>query len=130
MENRFGVKDFILITLFVVLIVMVALSMKQYDRQWETIQKIRSDVSDVQNKLASGVIVAGGTRPSTNPADYPKDDPFGRVRAAQAMPGFARGDWVVEAVAQIATLTPFVSSDVYPGGRTTWCSRRWPCSTR
>src|SRR5436190_2103383 len=60
MENRFGVKDFVLFILFGVLIVMVALAMKQYDRQWDEIQQIRLVVRDVQGKLANGVVVAGG----------------------------------------------------------------------
>jgi peptide/nickel transport system substrate-binding protein len=114
MENRFGVKDFILFILIGVLIVMVAVAMKQYDRQWDDVQSIKAQVAALRGKIEDGGwSTRPGTRPSTNPSDYPKDDPFGRVRAAQAMPGYAKGDWVVEAVAQIATLTPFVSSDLY-----------------
>ena len=41
MENRFGVKDFISMTLLVVLIVSVWIAMKQYDRQWADMQQIR-----------------------------------------------------------------------------------------
>ena len=35
MENRFGLKDFVVLVLLVVIIVMVALKMIQDDRQWE-----------------------------------------------------------------------------------------------
>lgn len=125
MESRFGVKDFILFLLLAVLIGIVVLAMVQYDRQWEAIRTIRQDLKEVQNTLARGVNVSGGGMTmtggsnsglpaSTNPADYPKDDPFARIRAAQAMPGYAPGDWIVEAVpGQLATITPLVSSDLY-----------------
>lgn len=114
MENRFGVKDFVLFILIGVLIVMIAAAMIQYDRQWKDVQAIKAQVVALRGKIEEGGFsTVAGTRPSTNPADYPKDDPFGRVRAAQAMPGYAKGDWVVEAVSTIATLTPFVSTDLY-----------------
>src|SRR3954463_8377771 len=99
MENRFGVKDFVLFVLLVILIGTVLLAMSQYDRQWGAIQKIKDrlddqsrDLRDLQRTLARGVNVAGGTGgvpttgpdnaagsyPSTNPAFYGKDDPFAR----------------------------------------------------
>jgi peptide/nickel transport system substrate-binding protein len=134
MENRFGVKDFILFLLLTVLIGAVLLAMRQYDRQWSDIQAIRDrlddqsrDLRDLQRTLARGVNVAGGagvsttgpdtsaaSYPSTDPAFYGKDDPFARQKAARAMEGFAEGDWVVDtSMGQIAKLTPFVSTDLY-----------------
>src|SRR3954470_8163241 len=103
MENRFGVKDFVLLILLVVLIGVVVLAMFQYDRQWADVQKIRDqlaeqarDLRDPQRTIARGVTLSGagnaaggatvstGTRPisSTNPSDYGKDDPFARIKAA------------------------------------------------
>ena len=132
MENRFGVKDFVLLLLLVILIGVVVLAMFQYDRQWTDVQKIRDqlaeqarDLRDLQRTLARGVTLGGtggsgavstGTRPiaSTNPADYGKDDPFARIKAARANPSYAEGDWLVDvAMGQIAKLTPFIASDLY-----------------
>jgi peptide/nickel transport system substrate-binding protein len=131
MENRFGVKDFVLLFLLIVLIGAVVLAMFQYDRQWADVQKIRDqlaeqgrDLRDLKRSVARGVTLGGGggaavstgTRPisSTNPADYGKLDPFARVKAARANPTYAEGDWLVDvALGQIAKLTPFIASDLY-----------------
>ena len=62
MENRFTVKDFLLFVLLIALIISVWLAMKQYDRQWEQLRAIRTqlddqgkDILEVQRTLASGV---------------------------------------------------------------------------
>src|SRR5688572_28390935 len=126
MENRFGVKDFFLFLVLAVLIGIVVLAMVQYDRQWADIRKIRErldeqgrDLRDLQRSIARGVAVVGTGGPdpsagatSTNPADYPKDDPFARLKAARAMPGFAEGDWLVEATNEMAQITPLLSHDI------------------
>jgi peptide/nickel transport system substrate-binding protein len=94
--------------------------MKQYDRQWEQIQKIESKLNDqardlrtIQTSIASGVAIAGpGQTPSTTQAIDPKD-PFGRIRAAKAMPGYAMGDWLVQAAnGGVAKITPLLSGDL------------------
>ncbi len=129
MENRFTVKDFFLFLLLIVLIGVVAVAMLQFDRQWTDIRKVRDkldeqgkDLRDLQRTLARVSIVGTGGGPatlpgtgiaSTNPADYP-NDPFARTKAAQAMPGYAEGDWVVDtSMGGIAKLTPFIASDLY-----------------
>jgi peptide/nickel transport system substrate-binding protein len=136
MENRFGVKDFILFALLVVLIGVVLLAMQQYDRQWAEVQKIKGRLDDqgqnlraIQRALARGISVHSGPTtgasasasdygeqhyPSTNPAYYGKDDPFARQKAARANPDFAEGDWLVDtSEGGIAKLTPFISADLY-----------------
>jgi peptide/nickel transport system substrate-binding protein len=131
MENRFGVKDFILFVLLALLIGVVVLAMLQYDRQWTDVQKIRDqlaeqgrDLRDLQRSIARGVtfnsqggagtLATGSRIASTNPADYGKDDPFARIKAARANPTYAEGDWLVDvAMGQIAKLTPFIASDLY-----------------
>src|SRR5258706_385954 len=130
MENRFSVKDFILFVLLALLIGAVVLAMMQYDRQWNDVKTIKAqlsdqsrDIRDLKDAVARGVNVIG-TRPSTgtpttsyastNPADYDKNDPFARQKAAHAMPGYAEGDWCVDtAMGGIAKLTPFISTDRY-----------------
>jgi peptide/nickel transport system substrate-binding protein len=120
MDSRFGIKDFFLFLLLAGLIVLVCLAMKQYDRQWEQIQKIESKLNDqardlrtIQTSIASGVAIAGpGQTPSTTQAIDPKD-PFARIRAAKAMPGYAMGDWLVQAAnGGVAKITPLLSGDL------------------
>src|SRR3712207_6711840 len=109
MENRFGVKDFVLLFVLGVLILLVVLAMFQFDRQWDDVQLIRSKLDDQAKELRSlrdqiqqGVAVrghAGGNPPTTQQASGSTDtsDPFYRLREVERMPSFARGDWVVSA---------------------------------
>src|SRR5689334_3391042 len=118
MENRFGVKDFVLMLLLVVLIVSVWLGMKQYDRQWEAVRGIEQSLKDIQRTLARGVAVnTGGGGTSVGSASRPvidSNDPFKRMREARANPDYAQGDWLVEATpGGIAKLTPFLAGDKY-----------------
>ena len=62
MENRFGLKDLVVVILLVVLILSVWLAMKQWDRQGEQLQTISNrlddqgrSIIDIQKTLASGV---------------------------------------------------------------------------
>ena len=123
MENRFGFKDLLVLTLLVVLIVSVWLAVKAWDRQWEQLQTIRTrvedqgrDLRDIQKALASGVAVArpaGGSDAQT-PATTQSADSFARIRAARAMPGYAAGGLLVDAFGNsVGKLTPLVSSDAY-----------------
>lgn len=121
MEKRFTVKDFFLFLLLVGLIVSVWLAMKQYDRQWEQLQRIQSrledqgrDILEVRRKIDQGVAVASpsSAEGATRPAD--QGDPFARVRAARALPGYAAGGMLIDAFGNsVGKLTPLVSSDAY-----------------
>ena len=51
MENRFGVKDFFLFLLLIALIVVILLAMKQYDRQYQTVQSINEQGRDQLREL-------------------------------------------------------------------------------
>lgn len=125
MDNRFGVKDFFLFSLLAILIVLVLLAMKQYDRQFEKIVGLESrtgqltdDLTRLSRKVGeiqtSGVAVSG---PATGRAAGPVDpalDPFADVRAARAMPGYAEGDWLVQNMGtRIGKITPLTSSDIF-----------------
>src|SRR5437588_446523 len=70
MENRFGVKDFILFLLLLGLIGVVLLAMQQFDRQWTDVQKIRArlddqgqSLRDIQRALALETLI--GINPQT-----------------------------------------------------------------
>ena len=120
MENRFGVKDFVLYLLVVVLIVIVLLGMKQYDREWTLLQQIQkqstdqsADLAGIHRQLARGLTVANGSSNTPTPTTQPGDDPFARIEAAQKLPGYAQGDWYVDSGPNSDRLTPIISGDVF-----------------
>jgi peptide/nickel transport system substrate-binding protein len=130
MQNRFGIKDLVLVVLMVVLIVAVFLQMKQNDRQFVVLQRI-SDKMDVQSRdlahvnreLARGVTVARGgggaatTRGAVSPGGSLLEeaaDPFDHVKQAQTNPDYALGDWfIVNTGVRLPKLTPFTGTDLY-----------------
>lgn len=122
MENRFGFKDFVIISLLLGVLILVILGMIQFDRQWMQVQAIRARLDDqaselrqIHDAINSGVAVRvdGATTHSTV-AENPKGDPFTRTRAATTMPGFSRGDWAIQMFpGQVAKLTPLLSGDAY-----------------
>src|SRR5215469_15590598 len=108
MQNRFGFKDLILTVLLVLLIAVVLLGMKQLDRQWFALQTLQ-DQGKEQTRLlaqisrslddmaANGISVSGGsatTQPTASRTHRP--DPFAALKEAQAMPDFARGDFLID----------------------------------
>jgi peptide/nickel transport system substrate-binding protein len=119
MENRFGVKDFFILGLLLIIVVMIGLCMIQYDRQWTEIGKLNTNVSQLATDLATirsqinqGVAVQA---PATSTASTePAVDPFASLHEAEKKPDFARGDWLVENFGtNIGKLTPLISTDVY-----------------
>ena len=62
MENRFGIKDFLLFGLVTVLIVLVVAAMWQYDRQWNDITLLKK-----QNADLAGDTWAHRGRPGAHP---------------------------------------------------------------
>jgi peptide/nickel transport system substrate-binding protein len=125
MQNRFGIKDFFLFALIVVLGVLVVLAMKQYDRQLNVLRQINDkmelqtrELSDLNRVLSSGGFAGG--MPTTQGSQFastrdPKlDAVFAPIRAAQQMPGYARGDWYVDIFpVKVPTLTAFIVQDLY-----------------
>ena len=118
MENRFGLKDFVLLASLGLVIVLVILSMVQFDRQWDQVQAIRQkleqqaiDLQAMQQQISRGVVQQSSTQPATNTQLPPSLE---RVAAARALPGFAEGDWVVSGQGgKFSTITPVVSGDAY-----------------
>ncbi|MEO1237391.1 MAG: ABC transporter substrate-binding protein [Planctomycetota bacterium] len=131
MDNRFGFKDLVLASLLVVLIVSVWLAMKQFDRQWDKVEAIETQISqliteqaqtrkqvfELTDQLESGVVLQGGaTRADAgdgrSAAALP--DPFDRLEAIHEIPGYAEGDAVIDAFGtSVARVTPLVTSDAY-----------------
>src|SRR3954466_1131381 len=128
MENRFGLKDLVSAVLLLGLIVITLLSMKQRDREWEVLQQIKAQ-NDLQARTlanlnrtlgdlaANGVSVARGSGPTTaesGGAGMVRGDPFKELRAVEAKPDFARGDWLIDNVkTKVPKLTPNISTDLY-----------------
>src|SRR4051794_21013700 len=120
MENRFGLKDLFLFLLLAVLIVAVVLAMKQYDRQWQLLATLSEqsrdqtrELSQIRRLLQNGVPTVGAATRQASAATGPADDPFDRIREAEAKPDYAPGDWFIDAGPNIAKLTYLVSTDVY-----------------
>ncbi|MEZ6164299.1 MAG: ABC transporter substrate-binding protein [Phycisphaerales bacterium] len=93
MQNKFGLKDFVLMVLVMVVGVLTFMNMKQGDRQWKQNQDIVSKVGSVEQQLAklerkmqSGSFVAsnqnsgGSSRGDTTqaPSDSLRDESWAR----------------------------------------------------
>lgn len=131
MDNRFGFKELVISVLLVALIVVVLLAMKQYDRQWETLQRIDQRLAEQTTTLINlndtlrNARLTAATPPSTDaaasdPSDdsaarTPEDDPFYRILAPRENPDFAFGDWFIASFGQtVGKLTPLVvDGDAY-----------------
>jgi peptide/nickel transport system substrate-binding protein len=119
MENRFGLKDFILIILLLAVIGVLFLSMKQKDRDREVLLRLEKSLSqqtatlaEVSRTIGRIQFSAGSTTmPSLQADNVPQV--FQRIVAAQKMPDYAPGDWFVDTIGNTEKLTPLASSDVY-----------------
>jgi len=122
MQKRFTPKDLTLYAILAIIIIMLALTMYQIDRQWlkmseiehqakeqaDDLRQVRKSVRDLSrrqfvnsNQEAPGAL-----------DDLP--DSFLRAYAASKMPDYSEGDWLVQSFgAKIKTLTPLVSTDRY-----------------
>jgi peptide/nickel transport system substrate-binding protein len=137
MENRFGVKDFVLFTLVGLLIVVVLLAMVQYDRQLTFLKQLSaeqssqaSDIASIRKTLShSGRPTAFGSSAgtaTTGPTDsglsnnspetaQAGSDPFARIKAAEEMPDYAPGDTIIEPAVNANKLTPLMNTDAFAG---------------
>ena len=132
MENRFGLKDLVLVLLLLVILASVWIAMKQFDRQHtqmvqlvEQVKQITAAqarteraVGRVQGAVERGVRLAdpeaGGGVDASAAAVADQGNPFARIEAAQAEPDYAEGDWVIDAFgASVGRITPYISGDAY-----------------
>src|SRR5438552_4281651 len=102
MENRFGIKDFFLFAILLLVIVLIVLGMKQVDRQWQTLTLLQDkteqqgrDLIAIRKSLAEGVMLNSSpavplspTTQSTNVSADGKSwsDPFKLLKEAEKMP--------------------------------------------
>lgn len=119
MENRFGFKELVISALLVVLILVVGVSMWQWDRQWSLLQRIHASLEEqnqtlirLNDTLRRGVTVAGGAAvPAADTAEA-----FERLLEPRDNDDFAFGDWFVDSFSQtVGKLTPVVPADAYQG---------------
>lgn len=118
MDRRFGVRELIVSGLLVVLIVLVLLAMKQYDRQWQVLSSIDKQLREQTRELARvrGALAGGAATMRSAPATEVTagSDPFYRMKEAQAKSDYALGDYLVTAFGVVPDrLTPLVSQDYY-----------------
>src|SRR4051794_24171544 len=129
MENRFGIKDLVLFAMLLAVIVIMLLKMQQDDRQFKLLVQVSNQMNSQRGDLAeiSRAVkrrpVAGPTTSTTQPDSgsdlpieaSPKGDPFAIMKEAEAQPGFARGDWLVENFGvKFSRLTPLgTTGDAY-----------------
>ena len=126
MEKRFTFKDFFLFSFLGVLFVTLLLSMYMVDRQWaemakmqsvmqeqaEDIRSLRGLVGGLDQRIRNGSVLASAG--NTAAAEDAVPAAFERSHAAAQMPGYRRGDWLVNAFGTgLKTITPLISSDAY-----------------
>jgi peptide/nickel transport system substrate-binding protein len=124
MEKRFTFKDFFLFTFLSLLFVTLLIAMYMVDRQWaemarmqgtmreqaEDIRALRGLVSGLDQRIRGGSVVASGEEQGSDGVAAA----FKRALAAESMPGYKRGDWLVNSFGTgLKTITPLVSSDAY-----------------
>jgi peptide/nickel transport system substrate-binding protein len=115
MENRFGVKDFFLFAMVIVLIVLVVTCMFQYDRQWDIINQANGrlqdqarDLADIRRLLGSG----GNPISATQPVGGDMTAGFERILKSHSAADYAPGDQIVGTfLAPPVCLTPIISND-------------------
>lgn len=125
MEKRFTAKDFVILAILSLIVILILLAMYMVDRQWLKIAEIqqtvdeqaqdlrglRSGLRSLDRRIQQGVVT--GSAPTTN---LEKDIPptFERAVQASRQPDFAEGDWLVQAFgSSLKTVTPLVSQDAY-----------------
>jgi peptide/nickel transport system substrate-binding protein len=129
MEKRFTVKDLFLFCLLGIVVIVVLLAMKQYDRQWDTLKTLErqtslqtsqladlsKEVGVLRRAIAQGVTVntgVGTTAPATQTAALAPA--FARQLEAMQNPDYAHGDWLIQNLGtKLSKVTPLLSSDVY-----------------
>ncbi len=117
MENRFGVKDFFLFLLLIILIGVVILAMFQYDRQWQSMQQTNrllteqtTDLSRIRRLVESGAGAVATSGPSTSAVS--SNAGFERILKSQSSPDFANGGQLVQLSQTTGSkLTPLIASD-------------------
>jgi len=143
MNNRFTLKDFIFLVLFVLVIGAILWTGAQFGYQEKRLNAVQTQVQslndaqkeqsvmlgDIRTALRSGVQVNSATGPATAPAAdqgrirQKKTDgsyyvyfpqPPRSPRDPETFPDFARGDWLVRNLSdEPKVITPYIEKDYY-----------------
>ncbi len=140
MQSKFGLKDFVLLVVMIVVGLSVWLAMFQRDNQKNDLQRALSKLSELSTQLAriearieSGEVVAaapqgaGGPSADSSAAPAAGDESWARPGVKvqwqpplvmkndpRRQPGYVAGGEFTEIYeAQLAKLTPYISTDVY-----------------
>ena len=99
MENRFGLKDFLLIALLALVVAVILLAMKQYDRQYEIVRDIQQQGRDQLRELVGirAAIERGGlSNVATSRPSSTGPDGFAALRKLTDYGKYNQGDWFVQ----------------------------------
>lgn len=108
MDNRFTLKDGIIIALTSLLLVIVVLNMIQVDRQYTKIQGIERKLENLSRSGLSG----GGIAPAST--DWQKEKLFAPIVEAMQKPDFQMGGTFTDNITtKMGRLTPLISTDIY-----------------
>src|SRR3954468_6905906 len=116
MENRFTVKDLFLFLLVGSLVVLVALAMIQFNRQYALVVQTRDKLEEqtaelafIKQRLLAGGINAGSTQPFQANLDADQ-----RERHNHANPDYMPGGTIVDILGSVPNrLTPVLDGDLY-----------------
>ena len=132
MKKTFTLKDIILFSLIILLILLLILSMNQVDRQWLKLTRIentlaeqakdmsalRGSLSTLNQKITSGIITqANSSLNKGKPETFQKiPAAFKQSYLATQQKDYAQGGWFVNSFANtLQSITPLVSGDAYSG---------------
>ena len=123
MDNRFGFKDFMLLGMMFLLLLLFGLARWQDGRQWEKLADVNTKLEQqntqlerIGDLLERGVRVSGDgtTLGGGGEALTDANDPFYRVRDLPGREDYATGDFYIDCFgATVKNLTPLVAGDVY-----------------
>ncbi|MFK7760190.1 MAG: ABC transporter substrate-binding protein [Phycisphaerales bacterium] len=138
MQNKFALKDFILLVLVSLALVGVFLSMRQDDRRWKQNEAISDKIGDIEqlvtrleSKLDSGIVVAGSSNnggSNNGSQSQSRDESWSKQPGIKinwfGAPAFASdprneddyrigGTFIETFEAQPSKLTPVLGEDVY-----------------
>lgn len=117
MDNRFNVKDIVVIVLVITVGIILIVSMYQEDRKWSQVREVLALLEEQNEALEKivrgGVRVGAGAGPAT-PEEVLNDPTFARETVPHRQADYAEGDFFIDAFgATVKTLTPLVSGDIY-----------------
>jgi peptide/nickel transport system substrate-binding protein len=127
LEKRFSIRDLVLYTFMVFILVSIWLAMFQIDRQWQFIAQAQKklddqtrDIADLKRQIRQGQIV--GQAQDTSSSRLPESwRGFARAQEAAEKPDFSEGDWLIYTFGSaVPTLTPLLSSDTYSSEVQRW----------